>query len=156
MYLSLLTLAVAGLTTDDPQTLRTAYNAMGIFADTLIIPISIAILVTGVALGLGTKWGLLTYYWVTTKLVLTLFVAMGSIFGLRLRIAEAIDGLPADPTATDAVGDAGGFLVFILPVALGIYITATVLSYYKPWGRIRGDKTRAARRARRMARAEEA
>jgi hypothetical protein len=146
VYLGLLTLAVAGLTTDDPERLRTAYTAMGIFADWLIIPVALAILVTGVTLGLGTRWGLLRHYWVATKLVLTLALAVASIFGLRARIHDAIDQLPAVSAGAGDVGSVGVLLVFLLPVALAVYITTTVLAIYKPWG-----MTRRARRLRREA-----
>jgi hypothetical protein len=134
VYLGLLTLAVAGLETDDPERLRTAYMAMGIFGDWLIIPLSLAILVTGLTLGLGTRWGLLRHYWVATKLVLTLALAAASTFGLRARIHDAIDALPAASSGAGDVGSVGVLLVFLLPVALAVYITTTVLAIYKPWG----------------------
>ena len=134
VYLGLLTLAVAGLETDDPERLRTAYTAMGIFGDWLIIPVSLAILVTGLTLGLGTRWGLLRHYWVATKLVLTLALAAASTYGLRARIHDAIDALPAASSGAGDVGSMGVVLVFLLPVALAVYITTTVLAIYKPWG----------------------
>jgi hypothetical protein len=133
VYLGLLTLALAGLTTDDPQRLRTAYTAMGIFGDWLIIPVSLAILVTGVILGLGSRYGLLRHWWVATKLVLTLLLATASIFGLRARIHDAIAALPGARTGSD-VGSVGVLLVFLLPVALAVYVANTVLAIYKPWG----------------------
>jgi hypothetical protein len=134
VYLGLLTLAIAGLTTDDPERLRTAYTAMGIFGDVLIIPVSLAILITGLTLGLGTRWGLLRHYWVLTKFVLTLALAAASTFGLRARIADAVDNLPAVSAGAHDVGSVGVLLVFLLPVALGVYVTTTVLAIYKPWG----------------------
>jgi hypothetical protein len=134
VYLGLLTLAVAGLTTDDSERLRTAYTAMGIFGDWLIIPVSLAILVTGLTLGLGTRWGLLRHYWVATKLVLTLALAAASTFGLRARIHDAIGALPAASSGAGDVGSVGVLLVFLLPVALAVYSTTTMLAIYKPWG----------------------
>jgi len=142
LYLGLLTLAITGLTTDDPETLRTAYLAMGIFRDALIIPINLAVLASGLVLALGTPWGLLRHYWVLIKFVLTLGLATASTFGLRARIAEAIDNLPVVPTSAPDVGTVGILLVVLLPIALGIYVTTTVLAIYKPWG-----MTRRARRS---------
>lgn len=135
IYLGLLSLAVAGLTTQDRATLQAAYVSMGIVAEFLIIPVSLAIVVTGLVLGLGTKWGLLRHYWVLTKLLLTLGLAAASIFGLRARIADAI-GSAADG-ALDAIRLQGTVLVVLLLVALAIYATTTVLSIYKPWGKTR-------------------
>jgi hypothetical protein len=44
------------------------------------IPLSFAALLTGVLLGLGTKWGVLRYPWVTTKLLLIVSViAVGAL-----------------------------------------------------------------------------
>jgi hypothetical protein len=151
LYLGLLTLAITGLTTNDPETLRTAYRAMGIFADVLIIPISLAILITGLTLALGSQWGLLRHYWVLTKLLLTLGLATASIFGLRARIAEAVGNLPAVGVPASDVGMVGVWLVVLLPIALGVYATTTVLSIYKPWG-----LTRRGRRARQAASSGEA
>jgi ABC-type anion transport system duplicated permease subunit len=115
---------------------------MGIFGDVLIIPVNLTILITGLVLALGTPWGLLRYYWVVTKLVLTLGLATASIFGLRARIADAADNLSAIPEGARDVGTVGILLVVLLPIALGVYVTTTVLGIYKPWGRThRGRRT---------------
>jgi hypothetical protein len=128
LYLALLTPAITGLTTGDLETLRAAYLAMGIFSDTLIIPINLAVLITGLVLSLGTQWGLLRYYWVLTKFLLTLGLATASIFGLRARIADAIGNLSSIPTRASDVGAVGTLLVILLPIAVLNYATTTVLS----------------------------
>lgn len=61
LYVALLTLATAGLETRDPERLRVAYLALGVFSDTLILPVNLAVLATGLLLGLGTHWGLFRY-----------------------------------------------------------------------------------------------
>lgn len=142
VYLGLLALAVTGLTTENRDTLNGAYLAMGIVADTLIIPISIIIVLTGIILGLGTRWGLLRHYWVVAKLALTLGLAAASIFGLRTRIHAAIANLPTGESAIDGVGSEALWLVLLLPIALMIYTANTVLAIYKP-----GGMTRRARNA---------
>jgi hypothetical protein len=101
---------------------------MGIFSDTLIIPINLAVLITGLVLSLGTQWGLLRYYWVLTKFLLTLGLATASIFGLRARIADAIGNLSSIPTRASDVGAVGTLLVILLPIAVLNYATTTVLS----------------------------
>jgi len=139
--LGLLTLGVTGLASRDPRTAQAAYRAMGILGDVLVIPVSLATLLTGVLLGLGTRWGLLRYYWVLAKLVLTLAAALASTFALRATIHRAVAGLPAAGQPVDP-GAAGISLVVAPTVALLVYGTATVLSVYKPWGRVRRTNRR--------------
>jgi hypothetical protein len=146
LYLTLLVLAVAGLRGGERETMLIAYKSMDIFGDWLIIPINLLVLVSGLVLGIGTKWGLVRYYWVATKLLLTLGLATASIFGLRARIAEAVGAADTLPTGALSVGGIGIVLVVLVPVALAIYGTTTVLSVYKPWGMTkRGKRLRPAR-----------
>jgi hypothetical protein len=130
LYVALLTLAMTGLETRDSEQLRVAYLALGVFSDTFIIPVNVAVLTTGLLLGIGTHWGLFRYYWVAVKLVLSLLLATASIFGLRARIAEAI----GNTIATSHPGGVGTFLVLVLPIAVAIYVINTTLAIYKPWG----------------------
>jgi hypothetical protein len=127
----LLTLSVTGQISDDPETVRAAYVAMDVFGDTLLIPVALLTLATGILLSVGTRWGLLRYYWVLVKLVLTLGAGTATIFALR-------PGL--DDAARDALGTppvVGGHATSVLAapcVALSLYMFMTVLSIYKPWG----------------------
>jgi hypothetical protein len=132
LYVALLTLAIVGLETRDAERLRVAYLALGVFSDIFIVPISVAVLTTGLLLGIGTQWGLFRYYWVFAKLVLSLLLGTASIFGLRARIAEAI----GNTIATSNPGSVGTFLVQVLPIAIAIYVINTALAIYKPWGMI--------------------
>jgi hypothetical protein len=136
--LGLLTLGGTGLASGDPELQRAAYRAMGLFADVLIIPISLASLLTGVLLSLGTPWGLFRHYWVAVKFWLTLGATVASIFALRAQIGTAVRKLPTaatDPGGPLDLGDTAASLVAAPSVALLIYLSATALSTYKPWGR---------------------
>jgi hypothetical protein len=135
--LGLLALGVTGLTTDDPETIRAAYLSMDVFADVLIIPISLTALLSGVVLSLGTHWGLVRHYWVLAKFVLTLIAATASTFALRGSIAEAADRVSGVPLSEVDPGPVGVSLVFAPTVALTLYVIMTALSVYKPWGRTR-------------------
>ncbi|MEN8652213.1 hypothetical protein ABCR94_16785 [Streptomyces sp. 21So2-11] len=66
-----LALAVAGLTSTSPQTVRGAYLAMDVIGWYVIVPFSVASLLTGLVQSLGTVWGLLRHYWVIAKLLIT-------------------------------------------------------------------------------------
>src|SRR6266545_2749355 len=65
-----LVLAVAGLTSQDSQLVRGAYLAMELVASFIIVPLSLASLLTGLIQALGTKWGLFRHYWIVFKLVI--------------------------------------------------------------------------------------
>lgn len=65
-----LALAIAGLTSQDPQRVRAAYLAMDMIGWFVIVPLSLASLVTGVIQSLGTTWGLFRHYWVLFKLLM--------------------------------------------------------------------------------------
>jgi uncharacterized membrane protein len=72
----LLATAVRAATTDDPQLAASAYELMSMFSMVFGIPLSFASLITGVLLGLATKWGVLRYGWVMTKLLLIVTVIL--------------------------------------------------------------------------------
>jgi hypothetical protein len=140
--IGLLTLGVVGVATADATTMEAAYLAMGIFADRLIVPVSVATVASGLVLAVATPWGLLRYYWVAAKFGMTLVAATASIFALRARIGEAVAAVNAPHAARleTGLGDIGFVLVVAPTVALIVYTTATALSVFKPWGRIRGRR----------------
>ena len=69
---SFLVLSIAGITSTDPNVVRGAYMAMNIIGAYVIVPLSLAALLSGVVQSLGTPWGLFRQYWVVVKLSLTL------------------------------------------------------------------------------------
>ncbi|MFF2955942.1 DUF2269 domain-containing protein [Kitasatospora sp. NPDC057965] len=146
-----LALGIAGRFSDDPDTVRAAYLAQQIFADWLLIPVSLVSLLSGVLLSLGTTWGLLRYRWVATKFWLTLAATLASIFALRAFIHDAAGQVAAGTVPPD--GRAPHVLVIAPSVALTIYLVATVLSVVKPWGMTkRGRRLAAEARAARTKR----
>src|SRR6266446_417907 len=66
-----LSLAVAGLTSQNSQTVRAVYLSMELTTWGVIVPFSIASLITGIVQSVGTTWGLFRHYWIVAKLVLT-------------------------------------------------------------------------------------
>ncbi|WP_327681302.1 DUF2269 domain-containing protein [Kitasatospora sp. NBC_00458] len=141
-----LALGIAGRFSDDPETVKAAYLAQQIFADWLLIPVSLLSLLTGVVLSLGTSWGFHRYRWVVTKFWLTLAATLASIFALRAFIHDAAGQVAAGTVPPD--GRAPHVLVIAPSVALTIYLTATILSVVKPWGMTRrGTRLAAAARA---------
>src|SRR5918995_5360281 len=66
-----LALAVAGLTVHDVQMVRAAYLSMELIGWFVIVPFSLAALLTGLVQSLGTQWGLFRHYWILVKFLLT-------------------------------------------------------------------------------------
>jgi hypothetical protein len=116
-----LALAIAGLTGQDAQVVRSADLAMELTGWFVIVPLSLAALLTGLVQSLGTEWGLFRYYWVLVKFVLT----MGAATILLLHM-PAVSRMSS--TVAEVVHAGGGLLVLL---------AATTLSVYKPWGRTR-------------------
>ena len=130
---SLLTLAVLALTTGDEATVRAAYRATGLIGGAFIAPASFGSLLTGVLLSVGTRWGLVRYYWVAVKLVIGVVLTIGTnaVLATFLRMA-------AERAAhLDPLGELGQRVLDGSVVSTSLLLVATVLSIYKPWGRTR-------------------
>ncbi len=128
-----LALAVAGLTSQDPQRVRAAYLAMELTAWFVIVPLSLASPLTGLVQSLGTTWGLFRHYWVLVKFLITipatilLLVHMRPVGHLARAVAET----------TLASGDLAGLrlqLVADASAAMLVLLVATTLSVFKPRG----------------------
>lgn len=131
-----LVLEVAALTAGSAQ------RAAALFAAATEIgcafpPMILGTLLTGVTLAVGTRWGLLRYYWVITKLALTLAVVATA---MALVDGWADQALAIHPDGVDPPPGFGLGPLELLAVLSGVYmamlLAATVVSVYKPWGRI--------------------
>lgn len=66
-----LVLALAIPVSGDAQTARAAWIGMELIGWYALAPLSVLSLLSGVALALGTRWGLLRHYWVVVSLLAT-------------------------------------------------------------------------------------
>jgi hypothetical protein len=127
-------IAVAALTTLDALTASGAYASMELMARYIIVPASIAALLTGLVQSLGTEVGLFRHYWITTKFVLA---AVGT--AVLLGHMRSIDRMSMLATETpSSLGELGLLRLQLVVHAAGgllVLLVATVLSIYKPWGR---------------------
>ena len=127
-----LAVAIRAAGTDDPEVARASYDILAMFSTFFGIPLSLGALLTGIGLGLGTKWGVLRYPWTTAKLILILTVILMGAFILGPSVEQMRDGS----------GEAEGRILLGAIwdlVALG---TATVLSVFKPGKARRGSRSR--------------
>jgi hypothetical protein len=116
-----LAVAIACLVSQDAQVVRSGYTTMELTGWFVIVPLSLAALLTGLVQSLGTEWGLFRYYWILVKFVLT--VGAVTILLLHMPAVSRKSGVQAE------VVHAGGGLLVLL--------ATTTLSVYKPWGRTR-------------------
>ena len=132
-----LVLGLAAATSGAPAVSRPLYLSMEA-VNFAFPPAAIATLVTGILLSLGTKWGLLKYYWVATKLALTVgVIATGFTLVDRL-ILRSISAPSAQIVGDDAVlgvPSAPALLISLSAAHVLMLGVATVLSVYKPWGK---------------------
>ena len=124
-----LALDVAGLSSQDAQTVRAAYSAMELIARFVILPLAFASLLTGLIQSLGTPWGLFRHYWVVVKLLLTVFATVVllvkmELIGYAARLAAETTLSRADLRAAGIqllVHAVGGLLMLLVPVVLSVY-----------------------------------
>jgi hypothetical protein len=135
---SFLALSIVGLTSKDAEVVRGAYVAMNLIGQFIIVPLSLAALLTGLVQSLGTQWGLFRHYWVLVKFTLTIGATIllllhqfTAVAGAARRVSEAAAGTVPE------VGRLGAQLVGDAGLAVLVLLVNTTLSVYKPWGRTR-------------------
>jgi hypothetical protein len=129
-----LALAVASLTSQDAQMVRAAYLAMEVTARFVIVPLSLASLLTGLVQSLGTTWGLFRHYWVLFKLLINLFATI--VLLMYMRTLSYFSGVAADTTlsSADLLGLRSLSPLLHAGAALLLLLVATTLAVYKPRG----------------------
>lgn len=122
-------LAIAVLTAHDSQTLQAAYLGMKFIGWFVIVPLSLLALLSGVIQSLGTRWGLLRYWWIVAKLALTVFATFVLVRHMqdvtRLSLTFRAGGLSDASFRPELIHSVGGLLVLLTIVAVSIF---------KPWG----------------------
>jgi hypothetical protein len=146
LALAMTTLAITGATADDHAVRRGAYELMHIFDLTIVIPSVVLAVITGLVVSLGTPWGLVRYWWVLLKFVISLVIPV--IATIQSGWIEELQTRTADPAADP--GGTGLVLVLCMLLYAALLWTAVILSVVKP-----GRKTRWARAAPHIARAGE-
>ncbi|MDP9791708.1 hypothetical protein J2S43_000220 [Catenuloplanes nepalensis] len=125
--LVLLALGAAALAGRDPGEV---YPAAALIGDVLLLPLTVAIWVIGVANALLTPWGLVRHWWVTVKLAITT-VLLGLVFFLLTPGLREAAGAGAELARSDQIN-----LVVAPSVSGALLILMIALSVFKPWGRI--------------------
>lgn len=129
-----LAVAIAGLMSRDAALVKASYLVMELVGWSVIAPLSLATVATGLVQSLGTEWGLFRHYWVASKFVATvvstiiLFVHLPTVSRMAKVAAQTVF----------ASGDHQQMRVgMVIQPAVGLLVlfAATVLSVNNPWGR---------------------
>jgi hypothetical protein len=132
--LGFLALAIAGLSSSNALTVRSAYLAMELTAWCVIVPLSLASPLTGVIQSFTTAWGLFRHYWVLIKFLITIPATI--VLLLHMQPIARIAGVAAESSLSDS--DLRGVRIQLIAnaiAALVVLLVATVLSVYKPSGK---------------------
>jgi hypothetical protein len=126
-------LAIAGLTSQDAQTVRAAYLAMDLTTWFVIVPFCLASLLTGVVSSVGTEWGLFRHYWVVVKLLITIVATIALL--AHTNPISYLAGVAAQTILSrNDFGPLRVQLVVVSGAALLALLVANILSVYKPRG----------------------
>jgi hypothetical protein len=126
-----LAVAMRAAAAGDAETARQLVEVLQMFAFVFGIPLSFAALISGIALGLGTKWGVFRYPWVVTKLALIISVI-------------AVGGLMISPAFTDMLErgvDSTSRLIAAAAYDVVALAVATGLGVFKPGARFGTSST---------------
>jgi hypothetical protein len=102
----------------------------GIFSTGIGSPVTIDSS-TGIAISLGTPWGLFRHYWVVLKLLITAFSTV--ILMIYMGTFRQMAGMAADPVVELGLVRNPSPVVHAI-LALILLVIATVLGVYKPFG----------------------
>ena len=130
-------LVFTALGTDDDGIKAFCYRALELFVVWPLLTTGLVCLSSGVVLGLGTKWGLVRYWWVAIKLAMNILLTALVLVALRPQVMEMAEQgrrFMSGEAASLAVGD----LIYPPIVSPTALLIAFVLAVFKPWGRIRG------------------
>jgi hypothetical protein len=138
-----LALAIIGLTSPHEATVRGAYLVMAPAAWFVLVPLAHASLLTGVAISLGTPWGLFHHYWVVSKLVITLVATV--VLLIYMDTFRQMAGAAADPVLELRLVRNPSPMVHAI-LALILLLVAMALAIYKPFGMTAHGRNQNARR----------
>ena len=132
-------LIFTSLATNDTATVALCYQALGLVAVWPLLIAGLVCLATGLVLGLGSRYGLVRYWWVAAKLALNLLLTGLVLVALRPGLAE-LSQVGRELAAGHPVDAALHGMIYPPIVSPAALLVALSLAVLKPWGRIRTDR----------------
>lgn len=126
-------LGIAAQTSTDTTTIRGVWLSLEILGWWVLVPEAVLTLLTGIALALRTRWGLLQHYWVVVALLLTALSTVVLVTHMRDVSALADVARRAD---NEQLQRLGGDLPHPT-IGLVVLLLVLVLNVYKPRGMTR-------------------
>jgi hypothetical protein len=126
---------------DDDRTRALCYQALKLFAVWPLFVVGLLCLASGVVLAVGSRYGLVRYWWVAAKLAVSVVIVSLVPLALRPGMNDLSDlgrELAAGHLVTASVGD----MIYPPIVSPAALLFALVLAVFNPWGRIRGRTER--------------
>ncbi|WP_406052673.1 hypothetical protein [Kribbella sp. NBC_00889] len=133
VVMAVLTFTAIG--TDDQSTKALCFRVLELVTIWPMTVSGLTCLLTGVLLGLGSKYGLTKYWWVVVKLVINLLLSTLVLVALRPGVAELADRGESNDLAVPL-----NEMMFPPIVSPTLLMVAVVLSVFKPWGLLRKQK----------------
>ena len=131
---SFLVLALVGVTSQNAQLVQASYLTMEPIGWFVLVPLSLASLVTGLISSLGTPWGLFRHYWILFKLLINVFATVVLLMYMETlaHLADGAVALPVSGADLDELRSPSP--VLHAGAALVLLLAATTLAVYKPRG----------------------
>ena len=129
---SFLLLSIFGIVSSNVQLVQSSYVLLMPLTAYLILPLVVASLLIGIISSLGTPWGLVRYYWVAAKLLLTSAILI--VLLLQMNAIAQLSTITASRVVTDT--DMGLRIRMIIHAGggLGVLLLIMILSLWKPKG----------------------
>ena len=127
-----LLLSIFGIVSSNVQLVQASYLLLMPLTSYLILPLVVASLLIGIISSLGTPWGLVRYYWVAAKLLLTAVTLI--VLLLQMKAIAELSAIAAARMVTDM--DMGLRLRMIIHAGggLGVLLLIMIFSLWKPKG----------------------
>lgn len=122
-------------TSRNPEQVKASYLAMGVIAETVIVPLALGSVASGVIISMATRWGLVRHYWVVLSLLLTTFAAV--VLLIEVDTVRHLAEVSRDPGISDEdLLDLGSTLLHSIG-GLTVLVVVMILNVYKPRGMTR-------------------
>lgn len=119
----------------EPAGRHADYLVIRLLLNTLLLPLSLSSVATGLALMRLGPWSFRRDHWATAKLVISAAGVVAAWFALRPRadnaVAHTAPGVGSGPLFAGLYAP-GPTLIIAPAVACALYLTATALGVYKP------------------------
>ncbi|MFJ6078962.1 DUF2269 domain-containing protein [Pseudarthrobacter sp. NPDC092419] len=122
--LAFLAVAAGARRSANPEAEQAAFSIMETIGWTVLVPLSLASLMTGILQSLVTPWGLVRHYWVLAKLLITVVataVLLVFMEGFGHRGPEAGGPHGNTPGSSSILHASGGLVLLVLALLLSVY-----------------------------------